>query len=196
MLSIKSIDDILYWHSYHRLFLWHKLSIPINQLYKVHGDRSKKLRSIYIPDGVEMCFNTSNLADSWNRYRKAFYLYSDATDLSKKGDSVKIWVFLHCIGEQGQTVYENIFWDTDGDNKVLSKVLEKFEVEFNRIKTYLWAFLRVNDNYRLTLGDNPVQCAETSQNKKRHYHCCSLPLVLGIKKSVQILKSRNCYRAM
>ena len=33
-----------------------------------------------------------------------------------------------------------------------------------------------NDKYRLTLGDNPVRCAETSQNKSGHYHCCSLPL--------------------
>ena len=32
------------------------------------------------------------------------------------------------------------------------------------------------DIYRLTIGDNPVRCVETAQNKCGNYHCCSLPL--------------------
>ena len=84
----------------------------------------------------EMDFTSSNIADSWSKFKKSFTIYGYAIDLfnTDKKDDMRIGVILHCIGEQGQLIFENFVWDNDGDSKKYVEVIKKFDTEFNPMK--------------------------------------------------------------
>ena len=102
----------------------------------------------------EMDFTASNISDSWNKFKKSFNIYANAIDLfntTKNTDAVRIGVLLHCMGEQGHLIFENIAWDNDGDDKKYEEVVKKFDAEFNPVKSITYERFKFNSCMQ-TLG--------------------------------------------
>ena len=94
----------------------------------------------------EMDFVSSNMSDSWTRFKKAFTIYGHAIDLFNANTSEKrrIGVLLHCIGEQGQLIYDNLTWTNPGDNDKYEEVIKNFDAEFNPIKNTTYERFKFN----------------------------------------------------
>ena len=68
-----------------------------------------------------------DLPKAWERWREQFEIFLDATEASTKEDAIKVNILLNLIGPKGMDIYRTFTYTTEGDNKKLNKVFEKFE---------------------------------------------------------------------
>ena len=79
-----------------------------------------------------------NLAENWRRWKQRFQLYMVASGKDTKSDDVKSAIFLHVAGQDALEVFNTFTWDSDGDDKKLEKVIEKFEIYCMPRKNVTW----------------------------------------------------------
>ena len=72
----------------------------------------------------------SNVSHSWKIWLKHFDFYLAATEKDIKGDKIKPFIFLTCIGQKGRETYE-IFTIEGGDEMKLAPVIHKFLEYYN-----------------------------------------------------------------
>ena len=68
-----------------------------------------------------------NAAEKWNQFSRAWHSYTLATGVSEKAEPVQVATLLTVIGEEAREVYSTFSWETNGDDKVINTVLEKFK---------------------------------------------------------------------
>lgn len=69
---------------------------------------------------------SGNLCTEWERWKKAFYIYYEACELSQKDPKVQINILLHIIGDKCREVYEQF----TGEIKSIKELLLKFDKFF------------------------------------------------------------------
>ena len=67
------------------------------------------------------------LPKCWEKWRKQFEIFLEATEAKTKSDAVKVNMLLNLIGSKGTDLYETFTFVTAGDEKKLDKVMEKYE---------------------------------------------------------------------
>ncbi|KAK3103001.1 hypothetical protein FSP39_015684 [Pinctada imbricata] len=67
-----------------------------------------------------------NLKENWRRFQQQFEIYLSATQIKGKNEDVKSSTFLHVIGPDALEIYNTFTWENEGDEKKLSKIVEKF----------------------------------------------------------------------
>ena len=67
-----------------------------------------------------------NLKENWRRFQQQFEIYLSATQIKGKNEEVKSSTFLHVIGPDALEIYNTFTWENEGDEKKLSKIVEKF----------------------------------------------------------------------
>jgi hypothetical protein len=69
-----------------------------------------------------------------------------------RSDEVKSATFLHIAGQDALEVFKTFTWDTDGDDKKLAKVIEKFETYCMPRKNVTWErhIFNTRDQQQLT----------------------------------------------
>ena len=74
---------------------------------------------------------TGYVSENWNRFKQRFQIYIDAIGASEKEERTQTSILLHIIGEPALEVYNTLKWDEEGDregdNMLLSKVMNKLE---------------------------------------------------------------------
>ncbi|KAK9687929.1 hypothetical protein QE152_g35916 [Popillia japonica] len=63
----------------------------------------------------------------WERWKKSFNNYMEASDLAKANDKRKIAILLNLLSEDGQEVMDNFAFTSTDDAGKFDKVMEKFE---------------------------------------------------------------------
>ena len=69
-------------------------------------------------------FDTTNLADSWKRWKNEFYM-----DLAMNGrnEAMKVKSFLYLIGSQGREIYDTMAFEVPVSERILTQVLAAFD---------------------------------------------------------------------
>ena len=88
----------------------------------------------------ELSFD-GNLSDGWRIWRRQLENYWIAIDLNQPNgrnatataliNRRQVAILLNCARDEANEIYSQFNFDDDGDNKKLSKVLEKFEAYCN-----------------------------------------------------------------
>ena len=91
-----------------------------------------------------MDFTTSNLADSWEKFKKGFTTYADAVDLGSKPESQRIGILLHCIGYKGMEIFYTLKFNPASNKTKYAEVLKKYEEEFCPKKNVTYERFRFN----------------------------------------------------
>jgi len=77
------------------------------------------------PDPLDL--DGSNVSDKWRKWKQRFELFSLASGLSSKDEGIQATTFLHVIGPDALEVYNTFSWEEAGDEKKVTKILEKLE---------------------------------------------------------------------
>ena len=72
-----------------------------------------------------------NLKENWRRFQQQFEIYLSATQIKGKNEEVKSSTFLHVVGPDALEIYNTFTWENEGDEKKLSKIVEKFALYCN-----------------------------------------------------------------
>ena len=75
----------------------------------------------------EPLYFEGNVAENWRRWKQRFLIFMTATGTDKKEAEVKSATLLHFAGPEAIEIYNTFSWETDGDEKNISKILEKFK---------------------------------------------------------------------
>ena len=75
----------------------------------------------------EPLYFEGNVAENWRRWKQRFLIFMTATGTDKKEAEVKSATLLHFAGPEAIEIYNTFSWETNGDEKNISKILEKFE---------------------------------------------------------------------
>jgi len=79
-----------------------------------------------------------NLAENWRRWKQRFEIYMIASGKNEKSDEVKAATFLHLAGPEALEVFNTLTFDAAGDEKKISKLLEKLEAYCIPRKNLTW----------------------------------------------------------
>ena len=111
----------------------------------IHGDRSNGRMDLAQPK--EMNFTTSNLADSWEKFKKSYISYSSALELENKDEKTQIGVLLHCISARRQENFGTPQFDPAADNiKIKKYIIAKFDKEFCPKKNITYERFKLNSS--------------------------------------------------
>lgn len=80
----------------------------------------------------------NNLADTWRKWKQRFEVFSLASGLSEKDEKVQAATLLHVAGAEALEVYNTFTWEAEGDDKKVSKILEKLEAYCIPCKNVTW----------------------------------------------------------
>ena len=69
----------------------------------------------------------NNLADTWRKWKQCFKVFSLACGLSKKEEKVQAATLLHVTRSEALDIGNTLIWEAKGNDKKVSKILEKFE---------------------------------------------------------------------
>ena len=75
----------------------------------------------------EPLYFEGNVAENWRRWKQRFFIFMTATGTDKKEAEVKSATLWHFAGPEAIEIYSTFSWETDGDEKNISKILEEFE---------------------------------------------------------------------
>ena len=96
------------------------------------------------------------LPTAWEKWKRDFTIFMEATESNAKADAVKVSMLLNLIGAKGVELYDTFTYDTVGDDKKLNKVLEKFEEHVKLHKSVTvnrYVFFMCNQKENQTLED-------------------------------------------
>jgi hypothetical protein len=68
-----------------------------------------------------------DVEQNWRKFHRQWKNYSIATRLDKEDKAYQCAVFLACVGEEAQEVYEGLPFANDGEKTDIAVVIQKFE---------------------------------------------------------------------
>ena len=80
-----------------------------------------------LPPPPALEIHDTQAAEKWKRFKRAWDSYLLATGLSEKSEAVQVATLLIIIGEEAREVFSTFEWASDGDEKKIKPVLERFE---------------------------------------------------------------------
>ena len=80
----------------------------------------------------------NKLTDACKKWKQRFEVFSQAFGLSKKEEKVQTTMLLHVAGPEALDVYNTFTWQAKGDDKKVSKILEKLEAYCISCKNVTW----------------------------------------------------------
>ena len=86
----------------------------------------------------QLNLDSGNLAENWRQWRQRFEVFSLASGLSEKSEAVRSATLLHVAGPKALEVYNAFTWETEGDDKKVNKILEKFQTYCKPRKNITW----------------------------------------------------------
>ena len=67
-----------------------------------------------------------NAAERWKKFKRAWNNYSIAIEVNTKSEQVQVATLLTVIGEEAREVFATFAWESEGDEKKIATVLDKF----------------------------------------------------------------------
>ena len=82
---------------------------------------------INIPPPSKLDLSDQNeLQQNWRKFSRQWDYYAKATKLDKESPEYQSAVFLACIGDEGQEIFEGLHFTAEEDRKDIVKMIEKF----------------------------------------------------------------------
>ena len=91
--------------------------------------------SFHIPAPSPLDMSSSNLAESWKKFKQRYENFELATGIASKGDGQRVATILSVIGQEAVDTYNTFVWAEAADNKKIAKVIEKKE-EWHEERTF------------------------------------------------------------
>ena len=67
-----------------------------------------------------------NAAERWKKFKRVWNNYSIAIEVNTKSEQVQVATLLTVIGEEAREVFATFAWESEGDEKKIATVLDKF----------------------------------------------------------------------
>ncbi|XP_014668933.1 PREDICTED: uncharacterized protein K02A2.6-like [Priapulus caudatus] len=104
-----------------------------------------------------------NLAHSWDKWKRKFSIYIQATGSTSKPNEQKIGLLLHSIGDQGIEIYTNFVFSVDESRKSHDDVIRKYDEHFTKrdpqlmLRERYWLHLKREPGHFLDAWFNTVR---------------------------------------
>ena len=74
----------------------------------------------------------------WRKWKQCFKVFSLACGLSKKEEKIQAATLLHVTRPQALDISKKFIWEAKGNDKKVSKILDKFEAYRIPYKNVIW----------------------------------------------------------
>lgn len=79
-----------------------------------------------------------NVAENWRKWKQRFELFVAASGLSEKDEKVQAATSLHVAGPEALEIYNTFSWENEGDERKVTKIMEKFQAYCEPRKNITW----------------------------------------------------------
>ena len=118
--------------------------------------------SVKPPDTLEV-MTTGNSAHAWERWKRRFQIYLQATGSTDKPGEQKVGLLLHHIGENGIDIFTNFTFEQAADQNDLNAVIAKYDHYFHKrdpqlmLREKYWHYLKREPGQTIDLWVNTVR---------------------------------------